>query len=200
MEDKRITKTKQNLKQTMIRLLAQSPFEKITVSALCRESMTSRITFYTHYDDKYALAEDMFVDYVNEAIQDYHRLQKENNPARSALYGYYNMLDCILNLYYNNLSFFECTAPERNPYLYSAFYRHIFENVEYYIERHSSQVAAKYPARQTAALLCNGLWGVINECYAEQLSRASIRNTLRSMLHALLTSSLFSAGAPFAEQ
>ena len=197
MEDKRVVKTKQNLKQTMISLLARLPFEKITVSALCREGMTSRITFYTHYDDKYALAEDMFRGYVDEAVQDYYRLQAENNPSRDALHGYYNMLDCILNLYYNNNSFFAWASPDRNPYLYSAFYHHIFDNVDDYIKRHSRQMPSKYPSRQTAALLCNGLWGVINECYTGGISRTGMRRTLHSMFHDILTSGLFQKSNEF---
>jgi len=191
MEDKRIIKTKQNLKRTMIQLLSRVPFEKVTVCELCRTGMTSRITFYTHYDDKYALVEDMFRDYIDEAVRDYHRLQAENNPSHTALQGYYNMLDCILNLYYNNLAFFSRTSPERNPYLYSAFYHHIFCNVDEYIRRHSRQMAAKYPSRQTAALLCNGLWGVINECYASGTSRTDMRRDIRSMFHDILVSPLF---------
>ena len=36
------------------------PFEKITVTELCRAADVSRITFYTYYDDKYALADRLF--------------------------------------------------------------------------------------------------------------------------------------------
>ena len=66
MEDKRVIKTKRNLKRTMIEMICDMPFEKITVSELCRLGETSRITFYTHYDDKYDLAEEIFGDYVKD--------------------------------------------------------------------------------------------------------------------------------------
>ena len=36
MEDKRVIKTKRNLKRTMIEMICDMPFEKITVSELCR--------------------------------------------------------------------------------------------------------------------------------------------------------------------
>ena len=67
MEDKRIIKTRRNIKSTMIRILQTKPFEKITVSELCREGQISRITFYTYYDDKYALIDEMVADYIREA-------------------------------------------------------------------------------------------------------------------------------------
>ena len=51
-EDKRIRKTKSHLRQTLVSMLDEKPFEKITVKELCAASETSRITFYTHFSDK----------------------------------------------------------------------------------------------------------------------------------------------------
>lgn len=196
MEDRRIVKTRRNIKATMIALLREQPFEKITVSELCRRGETSRITFYNYYESKYALAEEMFGDYVNEAVADYRRLQAENNPEGRALGGYHNMLECILDLYANNREFFSQATPERNPYLFSAFSRHIFASVEDYIRRHTAQIRPRYTPRETAALLCGGLWGVINECYAGGYPQETVRMRVRSMYQDILTSALFqSAGA-----
>lgn len=52
MEDKRITKTKRNIKATLTALLQEMPFEKISVAEICRRGDISRITFYAHYEDK----------------------------------------------------------------------------------------------------------------------------------------------------
>lgn len=95
-EDKRVAKTKRNLKETMIELLQEMPFEKITVTELCRRGETSRITFYTYYEDKYALVNEMFADYIQEADQNYHDLQARNNPGGDGFIGYENLLECIL--------------------------------------------------------------------------------------------------------
>ena len=51
MEDRRIKKTKKNLKATLIEMLADMPFEQITITSLCSQADISRITFYTHYSD-----------------------------------------------------------------------------------------------------------------------------------------------------
>ena len=98
MDDKRITKTKKTIKAALIDILQDMPFEKITVAEICRRGIVSRITFYTHYEDKYALAEEMFSDYIVEADADYHNLQRVNNPDNRAVQGYINLLDAILQM------------------------------------------------------------------------------------------------------
>ena len=195
MEDKRTIKTKRNLKATLIQLLNALPFERITVSGLCRVAQTSRITFYTYYEDKYALAEELFDDFIREAVADYNRLQDTNNIKKDAIQGYYNMLDCILNLYYNHLDFFSVMAPQKNPYLYSSFYHDIFQSVESYVEQHKGKMPPKYSFRQTAALLCNGLWGVINECYDGRTPQGKLRRDVKEMYHDILVSNLFQSSA-----
>ena len=45
-------------------MLQDMPFERISVTELCTRADTSRITFYTHYSDKYALVDDIFMDMI----------------------------------------------------------------------------------------------------------------------------------------
>ena len=190
-EDKIIVKTKKNLKNTMIDLLSKVPFEKISVSEICRLGDTSRITFYTHYEDKYDLIEEIFNDYIAEAVEDYFNLQEKNNPQKIVIRGYFNMLDCILNLYYNNIEVFKMVSSSINPYLYSAFYHSIFKNVYDYIVEHEQQLRPKYPPRQMAALICNGLWGVINECCNTDEPREKTRDNIMNMFDDILKSDIF---------
>ena len=80
MEDRRIKKTKRNLKRTLIDMLQDMPFERISVTELCTRADTSRITFYTHYSDKYALVDDIFMDMIEAGTKIYEDMQIENNP------------------------------------------------------------------------------------------------------------------------
>ena len=130
MEDKRIIKTKRSLKAAMVSMLSQGDFEHITITELCRNAEVSRITFYSHYNDKYALLDDIFNDMLRIGTEDYYRRQEENNPARRLAAGYVNMLDSILELYYDRFDFFQHTNPEKNPYLASRFYSIVLETVE----------------------------------------------------------------------
>lgn len=137
------------------------------------------------------MVEELFQDYLNEAFEDYYRLEAENNPDKSAILGYYNMLDCILNLYDNNIKFFSVASSEKNPYLCSSFYHHIFYTVNSYVERRREQMPPKYSSRQTAALLCYGLWGVINECYKSGMEKKEIRKNVKDMYRDILMSNIF---------
>ena len=81
MEDRRIVKTKANLKQTLCNMLARMPFDRIRVTDLCKEANTSRITFYTYYDDKYELLDAVFEDMFQEMKSAFLELQLKENPA-----------------------------------------------------------------------------------------------------------------------
>ena len=105
----------------MIRMLDREEFEHISITELCREAEISRITFYSHYSDKYALLDDIFNDMLILGTADYRRRQKENNQRNGLVAGYVNVLDSILKVYYDRFDFFRHTNPEKNPYLASRF-------------------------------------------------------------------------------
>ena len=191
-EDRRILKTKRNLKATMIDLLGELPFEKITVAELCRRGETSRITFYAHYSDKYELADELFSDYIREAWEDYHHLQRENNPENLGMQGYENLLECIPRLIFRNFSFFSHVSPGENPYLFSVFFRHVQEQVAEYMQRHTA-LQCRYPVETVAALLCNGLLGVIDVLLAQKATPEAASALVRGMYQDLLQSKLFQA-------
>ena len=117
MEDRRITKTKRSLKEAMVSMLSKEDFEHISITELCREAEVSRITFYSHYNDKYALLDDIFNDMLQIGTEDYYRRQRENNPAGKLAAGYVNMLDAILEIYYDRFDFFQYTNPEKESYI-----------------------------------------------------------------------------------
>ena len=77
MDDKRILKTKKILKQTFMDMLSKKSFEKITVKSICENADISRITFYSHYDDKYDLVSDISEDLLNSAQKEYQKLQRK---------------------------------------------------------------------------------------------------------------------------
>ena len=190
MEDKRITKTKRNIKATLTDILQEMPFEKISVAEICRRGDISRITFYAHYEDKYDLAEEIFSDHVQEAYDKYHALQAENNPGNNGFFGYQNLLEAILSLYYDNYAFFSHTTSSENPYLFSAYFNRMYVSVDSYLRRHTF-LKPRFSFHQTAALICNGLFGVINSCVADHLSEAETRAVLRGMYAVLLNSDMF---------
>lgn len=190
IEDKRIVKTKNNLKQTLMAMLSKKSFEQITVKELCDTSNTSRITFYTHYRDKYDLIDDISKDMIKIAQDEYKRLQEENNFCKDPISSYCNFLDCILDMYYKNLQFFSHTSPYENPYLNFSFYRYMLKYLEIHTQKRSEKLKPKYSNKKIAAFLCYGLWGFINESQAEQCSVEKVKRETRKILKDIMKSEI----------
>ncbi|MCQ2453207.1 MAG: TetR/AcrR family transcriptional regulator [Clostridia bacterium] len=195
MEDKRVLRTKRNIKQTLISLLDNEPFEKISVSEICRIGATSRITFYNYYGDKAALAEELLKDYTEEAIAHYHRLQIENNPENNVTLGYTNLLECILQTVLRHHDFSRHLDPQENPYLYNLTYNSLIQQVTSYISAHSAELTPAEKPETLAALFCSGLWCVISNGRKNGEDTAVTADRVRTLFQSMLSSSLFAAPA-----
>lgn len=70
-EDHRIRVTKMLIRKAFLELLQEKPIQSISIKALCEAAGINRGTFYTHYQDIYALLEHIEADMVedfNEAL------------------------------------------------------------------------------------------------------------------------------------
>lgn len=182
MEDKRITKTKKSLKTALIEMLGKEDFEHVSITELCRKADVSRITFYSHYNDKYALLDDIFNDMLKAGTEDYYMRQRENNPRGHLVAGYVNMLDSILRIYYERYDFFRHTDPEKNPYLASRFYNIVLETVELHTDHVRRRLKLKYSPKKIAGFVCFGMFGFINECHVENTPLEQIRQEAEDLL------------------
>lgn len=66
--DIRMEKTEKAIKNAFIQLRSQKPLEKITVKELCSLACINKSTFYSHYDDIYALAEVLEAETVASVL------------------------------------------------------------------------------------------------------------------------------------
>lgn len=185
-EDKRVRKTKRYIKQALAQALEEKPFEQITVTELCARSDISRITFYAHYSDKFALANEMFTEMLESATADYRAMQKENNPGNDTVQTFCNLLDCILNLYNGNLSLLTRTTIDQNPYLYHKFYGYIVRNVELVLLHRSEVIRPKYSIKQVSGFICNSLWAFLSEASLEENKNHTLRKDAKKVLADLL--------------
>jgi len=55
--DPRIKRTRQLLQQALMDLMAEKSFQTITVQDIAERATVNRVTFYAHFEDKYALLE-----------------------------------------------------------------------------------------------------------------------------------------------
>ncbi|MGM9942020.1 MAG: TetR/AcrR family transcriptional regulator [Bulleidia sp.] len=182
MEDRRIQKTKTQLQKTLLVLLEKKPFEKINVTEICKAAGISRITFYAHYNDKNALADDLFSHYTQKASNLFHQKQLENNPNDDSIQSYCNILDTILDILIQNHSFFSIMSPDRNPYLCLQLYTTVLKTIEQRTIMESHHHTLRYSPRQITGFLCYGLAGFLNESLAENMSRDTIRAQARKLL------------------
>lgn len=121
MEDRRVIKTKKNLKATLIEMMGEISFEQISITELCKRAEISRITFYAHYSDKYALADDIFSDMLQIGTDIYRTKQEKENPGNDLVMGYCNMLNSILEVYYDCFAFSSIPARGKTRILHLHF-------------------------------------------------------------------------------
>ncbi|MCR4963969.1 MAG: TetR/AcrR family transcriptional regulator [Firmicutes bacterium] len=184
--DKRIIKTKKNLKDTVVLLLAEKPFDQIAVTEICRVSSTSRVTFYSHFADKYDLLEEMFQDMVEWATGHFFRLQRRNNGEGNVAKGWLNVLDSIFALFREKQDFLRHAALEKNPYLYFCFSRHLNRMVLQYMEACGGAKNSAFTSAQLTGFICNGLWGFISESIAAKMSLPQIQEQTGRLLRQVL--------------
>ncbi|MDP4118512.1 MAG: TetR/AcrR family transcriptional regulator [Bacillota bacterium] len=53
--DLRVKRTHKLLSESLVSLMIEKPFEKISVVDICERAMVHRATFYAHFEDKYQL-------------------------------------------------------------------------------------------------------------------------------------------------
>lgn len=101
--DRRVIKTRLLLVNTMLDLLREKSFAKITVNDICEKAMISRSTFYAHFEDKYSL--------LNAAIDEImRRLNAETESdnfadrPRSMLLAIYKESKLFKNIFVNDQS------------------------------------------------------------------------------------------------
>ncbi len=80
--DPRIKRTRQLLQQALTELMAEKSFQAITVQDIAERATVNRVTFYAHFEDKYALLEytmrEMFKQRLRSQLPDGSLFSPEN--------------------------------------------------------------------------------------------------------------------------
>ncbi len=67
--DPRIKRTRQLLQQAFMELMAEKSFQAITVQDIAERATVNRVTFYAHFEDKYALLEYTIRDMIKQRLR-----------------------------------------------------------------------------------------------------------------------------------
>lgn len=77
--DLRIVKTRTNIKNSLIDLLAEKNVSKITVTELSEKAMINRKTFYRHYNTVQDVVDDINYDMINDVISHAKKSDRDGN-------------------------------------------------------------------------------------------------------------------------
>lgn len=102
LEDRRVRRTKQLIKQSLIELMHEKPFKDITVKDITERADLNRGTFYLHYVDIYDLLskiEDETLQAIEEMMLDYR--------CKINMSSCYELLDELFSYIEDNRDLFE---------------------------------------------------------------------------------------------
>ena len=84
-EDLRIRRTRKLIWEALLSLLQEQPFATISVRTISERAMVHRATFYTHFQDKYALIDYGIRETFQKVIQELHWEEASEQRSRSLL-------------------------------------------------------------------------------------------------------------------
>ena len=111
-EDKRIVKTRAILRFALQSLLASEPFDTVTVKQICEAADVSRVTFYSHFPDKYALLNNLHADFFNKSLQRCIEKTRQSGAKDDTKAFFINLYAAFAE---------ECFAPGRREFFYAIF-------------------------------------------------------------------------------
>ncbi|MCC8028230.1 MAG: TetR/AcrR family transcriptional regulator C-terminal domain-containing protein [Lachnospiraceae bacterium] len=140
--DRRTKYTKSVIRQALFELLTDRPINKITVTDICKKADINRSTFYSYYEDVYALLtsiqNDLFEDIVftlskENWFEDVLKLVDDNKDLCQVLLGPHGDSSFIRQLIYlgyeNSMKVWKETYPNATPELLDYFYAYMSSGV-----------------------------------------------------------------------
>jgi len=91
MENRRVKITKRIIKESLIELLDEIDFNKLSVSRLCETAEINRSTFYAHYNDLFAVMEELERDFITHVS--YFRIGESSQKHEKKAYDYLRYID-----------------------------------------------------------------------------------------------------------
>lgn len=190
-EDKRITKTKTELRNTVVSLIESEPFEKLTVKQICADAHISRLTFYSYYRDKYDLMDDIFTYYKTKILDEHLILDRKTNREGNNVTSLCNLLKVVIDFLYDNEGLVFSVNYEKNPYVKFAFHTFVRNCCDQILSGHVNDANLKHPLKLASSFLCNGISAYLGECIYGNYSREETQENAYKLIHGILTSDIF---------
>lgn len=88
--DLRITKTRKSIKEAFLKLRLKNTLEKIKVTELCGMAIINKTTFYKHYQDVYALSEEIENDTIRSIMNNFEHIDSLFDDPNRFVKGLYH--------------------------------------------------------------------------------------------------------------
>lgn len=190
-EDKRIARTKTELRNAVLSLIRSEAFEKISVKKICQTANVSRLTFYAYYHDKYELVEDIFQGFRTQVLDDCLRLNRENNPKSDLVKTSCNLMCAIVDCFYENDPLIRAVNYESNPYVTFAFHVFVQNCAEQLIGDLLQNCDVRFPLKPSVAFVCNGLNAFLGEMHRANAPKEIVKEKMTDLITRLLTEDIF---------
>jgi len=90
--DLRIVKTRNNIREAFLKLRSKNSLEKIRVTELCEIAIINKTTFYKHYQDIYALSEEIENETIKSILNSFEHIDSLFSDPQGFVKGLYYAL------------------------------------------------------------------------------------------------------------
>jgi len=116
--DRRIRKTKSNIKRSLIELLKEKPINNISVTELTELADISRKTFYLHYNSIYEAKEDIDNDLITQLNTIISSISRESHSLNTYdIYSFFKQVNDITKKHSELVSYFISNTKQSSLYM-----------------------------------------------------------------------------------
>ena len=191
-EDMRKIRTKRALKNAIAKLLENTTIEKISVIDICNEANINRVTFYTHYKDKYELIHELFIDVlkiIEEKSIEYYEKNKTGDPIKDFTS---TMSHVIYKTCFDNKKFLLSLTKEENTVFIMMLDEIITQNGIKMLSESTDKIVLKYPPEFIVKCLLGSFSGIVfNWALKNDVSEDEFFKNFDKLFYSVLRSKIF---------
>ena len=184
------------LRAALQQLMETVSFDDIKVKQICKKSNVSRMTFYSHFSDKYALLDNLYDDFLARVMQrciDKCRKNGEKDDVRAYSVNLY--VSYAEELYDGRMPFFRAVFDERG-YAFTTFTDFITHAARDLIRKIKDCSGLSLSDEQLLSLLCYGPMDFLRStAYSENIEPVRAAEISRSYYSVAVDFALDSADA-----
>ena len=162
-EDMRTRRTKKALKNALIKLLENDSLDNISVTDICNNAEINRVTFYTHYKDKYELLHDFLQDILSHLDQEnkmYYEQHKTGDYVKDITHTISHSVYKVCN---TNKKLVKSLSKEENSIFYKMLEEFIVQNGMKSLDYLNQKGTLKFPPKFIIYFLIGGFSKIIYE-------------------------------------